>query len=367
MSQVRPDTEAFHALLTLLQEHEQQFLHHRGQSRDEEFVDGYRTLFDLLSLGIDNFLHNDPERPHLVSIITPYRKLGGDNAHALYFLAPLRPDRAYLLRGRMNSAIYMGFTVYGGDSQEKVHITSNHNASDLRLDGEGRFSLVLSPLEQDGRAPVHARLAPESHTLIVREYFAGKDKRGEADLELIPLDNPGPPPLLTGEVLASRIRQMTSFLKGWLAMSPMPWPVQEEAYNQACPPFRATESTGHWSTPDNLHSFGFFKLEPDEALIVRGQSPDCLYWSCHLWNAGMQTFNWKDYDCHIAGKDVQLNPDGSWTLVVAHRDPGVPNWLNTTGYQRGFLYFRWLMAEGMPSAIDCTRVPLAEVRQALAG
>ena len=34
--------------------------------------------------------------------------------------------------------------------------------------------------------------------------------------------------------------------------------------------------------------------------------------------------------------------------VIAHEDPGVPNWLDTAGHERGTLIARFVMAEGAP-------------------
>jgi hypothetical protein len=48
-------------------------------------------------------------------------------------------------------------------------------------------------------------------------------------------------------------------------------------------------------------------------------------------------------------------------IVVAHRDPGHSNWIDTTGHDHGIMGMRWVRAETHPAAT--TRlVPLAELR-----
>ena len=42
---------------------------------------------------------------------------------------------------------------------------------------------------------------------------------------------------------------------------------------------------------------------------------------------------------------TRLEPDGSWRMVVAHRDPGVANWLDAAGRTHGTLYWRFLLPE----------------------
>jgi hypothetical protein len=53
--------------------------------------------------------------------------------------------------------------------------------------------------------------------------------------------------------------------------------------------------------------------------------------------------------------------------VVAHPDPGVPNWLDTTGIPRGLLSLRWTYSEDPATLPQHTvrTIPLAELREQL--
>jgi hypothetical protein len=55
---------------------------------------------------------------------------------------------------------------------------------------------------------------------------------------------------------------------------------------------------------------------------------------------------------------ARLDPDGAFRGVIAHRDPGVPNWLDTAGHRRGTLALRFLLAEQTPK-VEIERMPLA--------
>ena len=61
--------------------------------------------------------------------------------------------------------------------------------------------------------------------------------------------------------------------------------------------------------------------------------------------------------------------DGRQQAVVAHRDPGVPNWLDTSEHREGFLTPRWAYSEtpqreDWPS-ITAQKVPFDEIRKHL--
>lgn len=358
---MRADTKAFAELLELLQQGEQELLTQRNQNDDVDFAEGYRHLFDLLGMGIEFYIQNDAERPRFVQIVSPERKVGGDNAHALYHFAPLRDDRAYRVRGHCGGTAYMGFTVYGGDTPEQVGIVANTNSFEIEIDDDGCFELILAP--ESGNGPNQIQLKSGANALFIRQYFLDDRREPEATFEIEPLVDPGPPPVLHETAMAQRIRDLSAVIKGWLRMVPMPWPDDVAACNQICPPFHTGGSTGHWSTPDNIHAFGFFNLAEDEALVLEGHSPDCLYWSCHLWNSYMQTYDYRHYQCAISGAQVDYRQDGSWQLVIARRDPGVPNWLDTAGHHRGFVYFRWLKSEQVPPPMQCRVLKLDQLKR----
>ena len=66
---------------------------------------------------------------------------------------------------------------------------------------------------------------------------------------------------------------------------------------------------------------------------------------------------------------MEADPDGVFRVVVAHRDPGVPNWLDTTGHAEGFLTPRWAYSEPpereeWPS-ISATKVRFDQIREHL--
>ena len=58
---------------------------------------------------------------------------------------------------------------------------------------------------------------------------------------------------------------------------------------------------------------------------------------------------------------MQRDSDGGFTFVVAHRDPGVPNWLDTEGRAMGNLYWRYLLSTGDIERPVCEVVSIDDV------
>jgi hypothetical protein len=57
---------------------------------------------------------------------------------------------------------------------------------------------------------------------------------------------------------------------------------------------------------------------------------------------------------------VVMDSDGACRVVVAHRDPGIANWLDTTGHVQGTVVFRNYRATGQPVP-KTVKVKLADV------
>ena len=53
--------------------------------------------------------------------------------------------------------------------------------------------------------------------------------------------------------------------------------------------------------------------------------------------------------------------DGRFTAVIAHTDPGVPNWLDTEGRPFGIAFWRFMLPEGDIETPQAELVPLAEL------
>jgi hypothetical protein len=61
-------------------------------------------------------------------------------------------------------------------------------------------------------------------------------------------------------------------------------------------------------------------------------------------NYWMESLDFRYFDVCVNKETAKLDADGGVTVVIAHRDPGVPNWLSTAGHSSGTMCFRWVGA-----------------------
>jgi hypothetical protein len=313
---------------------------------------GYRHLTHLLSYAFDLYLEADPLRPHFTPLASPTRKILGDNVDSVYHFAPLDGRRAYRIRGVRGNEVYLAFCIHGGpaDGRWSERVVANVSQRDLACGPDGAFELLLGP---GGIA-----LAPDAVCVIARQYFADPGTARPASFTIEALEPPPPPPPLDDAATAARLRAVTAFVRETLQVTPMP-PLPP---NTLLPPMPWSPEGRGWGTPDNVYALGTFRLEPDQALVVEGRSPACTYWGVQLWNRYMQSLDYRHHRVSVNGTQAVLEPDGSFRVVIARADPGVPNWLDTAGHREGIFFCRWLQAERMPEPPVARLVPLAAVR-----
>jgi hypothetical protein len=97
---------------------------------------------------------------------------------------------------------------------------------------------------------------------------------------------------------------------------------------------------------DAAYSMAPYVLGPDDALIFRGRWPKCRCANVSLWNRHMQTYDFTTRPVSLNRKQTRLDEDGNFQMVLAHRDPGVGNWLDTEGRPFGLVFWRFMLPEG---------------------
>jgi hypothetical protein len=352
--------DAFHDLLALLRDADGQFLEGARAVDDLSALEGYRYLTEVLAVALDCYLWADAERPSIVPIVGPTRKFGGDNADAFYHFAPLRPDRSYRLRGRRGEACYLSVTVYGGpsDGRWSNRIVGTINDRQLAFAPDGSFEVRLGGAPQ---AQNWLRLDEDAVCLVTRDYLVDPVRGTRATWQIEALEA-APPPRLTDAELAARFRAATNFIRELLAITPLP--VDPAAVNTIQDPYPVPQQTYGWAAGDAAYAMGSFALAPGEALVVEGRSPRCAFWNMCLWNPFMQTYDYRYERVTINGGQVAYAADGSWRLVIADRDPGVPNWVATAGHASGRIWFRWFLPEALPTQPTTRVVRIDDLRAA---
>ena len=116
------------------------------------------------------------------------------------------------------------------------------------------------------------------------------------------------------------------------------------------------------SAVDAHYSMAPFFINHDEALGITGRWPECRFGNVCLWNRFQQTLDYTNRSVSLNRAQTDLEADGSFRLVIAHEDPGTPNWLDTEGNLFGLVFWRFFLARGDVETPRASVVKLADLK-----
>lgn len=345
---------------------------HPGTPAD--WAEGVRWLTRMASHALDQVVEkNDPLHPTLYVLQDEFRKYLVDNPDTRYQFAVLDEKETYRLSGNAGEAPYVGLTfgtnIFQWGSQKAVGGTlAQYDLSQFETDAEGNFELWVSPEEREGNWIPMPR---GTHHVSVRETCYDKARTRACVLRLERVGAPLPPPRAEPEEIAAKLELASQFLlftvrtavAAWAMLSRGTPNVIRGASGRQHVSARKDEVSAHSDT-DMVYMGGHWRLEPGQALVITMKPPptDFVYWGLVLVNPWLESYDYRHTTTHWNNRRAKRNADGTWTLVVAPEDPGVPNWLDTGGRLEGSLTLRWVLAGENPPAPDCAVVPLASLR-----
>ena len=320
-----------------------------------DIAEGQRLVLHLLNSGLNFWLEADPARPVFTSYVAPARKLLGDNPDALYYFAPIRGDGRYRIRGNLAGATFTSFTIEGGsgDGNAAARSTAALDDNSLQADAEGNYEIIVSA--DKPAAGNWLPLEPGAGQITTRHYFESRNcivnqTAFEVPVSIEALDPPPISPAPDDAEIARRIDNVSRYVRAMMTMT-----LAGAASGQARPAWFSVipntfSAPGQWLSETgygNLHAHyaaAPFVLMPDEALLIEGSLPQCRFANLVLWNRYMQTFDSARRQVSLNRAQMKLGKDGRYRIVLAHRDPGLPNWLDTEGRSSGLMYWRFLLA-----------------------
>jgi len=223
--------------------------------------------------------------------------------------------------------------------------------TEMEFEWDGSFVVTLSPDPNPGN---WIRTTPKTCVVRIRQFFADWENEDPIHARIELVGDPGPPPLLSPEQFIARLRESAAFARA----SASYWPEGIASYGtinemvvqpQEIPPGPGESWSGRMdNNPKGQNASTNYRLELDEALVLRFRPPKAYYWSFELDNIWITTMDYRWRFSSLNMTQAAVDPDGYVTVVLAHQDPGTANWLDVSGWRAGYVNFRALLAESVP-------------------
>lgn len=288
----------------------------------------------------------DRDHPFLQSGTGPFTKMGLDNPDTLYFGTRVHAGHEYIVTGNRGTTTDLSFQLLGGEYTDANVPDSETAFDDRKLDvaADGSYEWRFTPA---GNAQ-----------LVIREvYNDWSSRRGWVAIARTDTAGTAPPPLsmdLIEKRWATAGKQLVQRVKTWLQFPQWFYtnlPVNTMVAPRLTPGGLATQ----------FSSAGHFELGSDQALVITLPVTDAPYLGFQLGSLWYISLDYINHQTSLNGSQAQADPDGMIRIVVADRNPGVTNWVETLGHRKGFLQFRWQRVSRELTAADGPRVELVDI------
>lgn len=328
-------------------------------SQDQR-AEGFRYLAGLVNAAIRFSIDfADPVVPRFFRSPDSRTQWGGENADNQYLIAGVCADASYRMTGSRGSAfeflieVKEGFMQLGDD-----RVFETVAASDLRIAEDGRFEILFSrerPATYRGNwIPLH----PDTKLIVIRQYFLDWEREVPASFRIERIGAEGAPPMA---LTPARMGAILEDAGQWVEASVRVWNQWVERIRADHRPGEIVPAVQYVGGAETIrYGNDYYRLSRDEAMLVETDVPDARYWSfqlCDLWFAGRDYAN---RQTSINNRQAHIDSDGRFRCVIAHEDPGVPNWLDTSGQEEGLLQYRWIWARDNPRP-TCRVLKLSEL------
>ncbi|MED5263111.1 MAG: DUF1214 domain-containing protein [Myxococcota bacterium] len=312
-----------------------------------ERAEGFRYLSRLARVALESYIEAaDPRAPVFRRPSHETVKIGADNPDNYYESAAISGAYDYRIRGSRGTVHYLGFGTYVGNygSGGRMGQSGYLEAADLEMAEDGSFEIILSCRKHPGN---WLPMEPDTSSLIVRQTFEDRANETIADLRIERIDAPPAPDPVTPEFIDEGLAAAAAYVHGTASLF-TDWTESFAAKPNELPLFDASVAKAAHGDPNIVYYHGYWELGEHEALLVEVTPPECEYWNFQVNNYWMESLDYRYHTIAINHHAAVPAPDGSIRLVLAHRDPGVPNWLETAGHRRGTMCLRWVRAERHP-------------------
>ncbi|MCB1704928.1 MAG: hypothetical protein KDI17_08695 [Halioglobus sp.] len=394
---------------------------------ERNLAEGYRYLMGYVHMAVERVFHSDPQRPHFRNALSVITRSTIDNADAIYFYTAIDGRQSYRVRGvpgdtrhwrgeqpladGRKAPHYVIFeTTSGdlpGDTGSLMELrpgvktqTGRLDSPAIQLEADGSFEILLAPERPQGYTgnfistlkvtpPRDAQESAEPRSRYAnyisgRQLFNDWEHEEAIHFEITQLGAEGThAPPYSATAAADELRQFGSIVRNQMHFWNAFWTILMGTYgeregsipgvafprNQFNTVNAASGATGGGQST-NLYAGGVFELDPGEALVIENRihlQPQ--YIGFQIGNLWGESIEYANQIGSLNGHQMTADSDGVFRIVLAHSDPGVPNWVDTTGHREGFMSPRWTYSdtpapEQWPS-ITAKKVPFAEIRKHL--
>jgi len=288
----------------------------------------------------------DPLYPKVVRLMTPPgswfghsiygSRWGGDSPDFVYRMIPIAHGYRYQLRVKAATvaASSVSFSLMSGSAAPVTQAILD--SYDLTSGENGEFTITIDSEPANGRSN-HLQSKQGADHLLIRDVLG--DWQTEAPYGLsIECISPVDRPALTEEQRAERAAKEIvdcMYFTFFCTQSGNGQPPNQPRSPASAGAFGGMPT--QWGTKSNIH------LREDDVLVVNTNVAGAQFRNASVLDLFFMSTDYWARTSSLNMTQLKADENGDFTIVIAHEDPGVHNWLDTGGLQKMIFGHRWQM------------------------
>jgi hypothetical protein len=301
----------------------------------------------------------DDASPELAPFNLWRQKFYMDNPDCLYWVAEIAKGGVYRIRGVARSAVFTSVNVYAGTSLE-TQTVARITSDDLARDNDGQFVLTLGGLAADAVGqwlPI-----PEGANMVWVRQFYDDPAAMDGSCAIQRIDRVAAPPIIQPARFARRLAGMGATLDTASRVMNRAGSAKDTEPRNAVREWSEMQGGAVYTEPGIHYQRGAWQLAEGEALVIEGRTVEARHLSILLYSRFLNSLDYHNRTVSLTLPRMQVASDGRFRVVIAGKDPGVPNWLDTEGRPFGLFVIRWLQPATAPELPVARVLPLSGVK-----
>jgi len=308
-----------------------------------------------------------PEAPDWISWIIAQIPWAGPNPDDIYRYVPVDPKGTYRLSGVKGTAVSATLSLLRGNPNNATMFGRTLTQIDVKRgpeDTTGAYSIIVSPKRPDGYTGEWREMHPETGQFFYRSVVLDHTETDPTCfVERLDVDAWISSALPTKEEIDLKMEQAFTYAAKVNEFLIRYFPnTAKLGGDKTFVDMPQGETAGLFK---QRYLFHIFDLADDEVIILESDVPKQFhYWCVTIYDMHFSSVDIVYHQTHLNNKQIKLDDDGKARIVVSRKDPGVPNWLDTGGWPKGAIAWRWKDTDTTPTP-TIKKVKFSKLRREL--
>lgn len=330
---------------------------------DVDRAAGEHFLRGIGSYALAAALNLVTDHPLMQLLPGPGERLGLNNPDNLYYVARVSDRLSYTITGTRGTST--GFLIQTfanglpGNGNDAGATTGFFGDDHLHLAADGSFTITLSA--ERPSAGDWIPLLRGTDNLLVRFSFLDWETEARGSIAITRTGGERDRPI---EITPALATAMLDDAASTIQRQARFYVDQAVALTALGPNVLFGPRLAHGQQGTNVQQWnlvGTYDVTDDQALLIEVKdAPQARYGGFVAATPWFETLEFLRHQVSLDRAQVRVDRDGYVRYVVSARDPGVPNWIATTGQTHGVLFGRWQEVEG---ALGTEYAPAVKVVQ----